>query len=136
MGMTPGCHQHWTEALLFMVFLHHPIFQAVGSKVLWSAFMVKTCSKHPMLCPWRAVPTTISLNDLMQVFSRRCLVFPTVIWRCQSTWARKPHLTLQNCHVSLHVLLPKFFDILSVHMSIPACLWVEPVPVNLAGNLE
>lgn len=48
----------------------------------------------------------------------------------------KPRLTLQLCHVLLYVLLLKCCDILSVHVSIPACLSVEPVPADLAEDLE
>lgn len=90
----------------------------------------------PHIMSLEAVPKTICLNDPMQVFSRWCLVFPSVFWRCQSTRASKPHLTLQIGHMLLHVLLPKCSDTPGVHVSIPACLCVEPVPVELARDLE
>jgi len=72
----------------------------------------------------------------MHVFPRCCLVLHIIFWLYQSTHASKPHLTLQLCHVLLYVLLLKCCDIPSVHVSIPACLSVEPVPADLAGDLE
>lgn len=35
-GVRLSCHQTQTEAVPFMVFLHHPVFQATGSNVLLS----------------------------------------------------------------------------------------------------
>lgn len=60
----------------------------------------------------------------------------SLFWGHQFPRASKPHPMLQISHVLLLVWLPKCFEILSVHMSIPACLWVEPVPVDLAGDPE
>lgn len=60
----------------------------------------------------------------------------SMFWGHQFPRASKPHLMLQISHVLLLVWVPKCFEILSVHMSIPVCLWAEPVPVHLAGDLE
>lgn len=67
MGMRLGCYQPWTEAVQFMVFLRHPVFQAPGSNVLLSE--VPSWWRHAASTPWRAVPKTVSLNDPMHVFS-------------------------------------------------------------------